>query len=97
LHEFYLCTWYDWGLWVGRINEIEDKRKNDHDFVKGIVRLAMTQYYNWNRGTQAAITPEELWKFSFDEARVSKEPTREEKIQAITELAEKVKRRKKRG
>ncbi len=97
LQEFYSCTWYDWGLWVERINEIEGKRSNDYDFIKSIVRLAMTQYYNWNRGNQAPIDPEDLWKFSFDEARASSEPSREDKIKAITEVAEKVKRRKKRG
>ncbi len=80
-----------------RINEIEGKRSNDYDFIKSIVRLAMTQYYNWNRGNQAPIDPEDLWKFSFDEARASSEPSREDKIKAITEVAEKVKRRKKRG
>lgn len=96
--EFYSCTWYDWSIWVERIHEMEDQRRVDRELLIEMVRSSLTQYYNWNRGSNPPLSPQDFWPLSYDLPRADNtEPSDEEKIRAITEIAEKVKRRRKRG
>lgn len=89
-------------LCVEQIYEIDEQRKHNHELLFEVARQSLAKYYNWNRGNNASIKPSEVWPMRYDidepPQTTDTEPTREEKIAAIQEVADRVKkRRKKRG
>lgn len=97
LNDFYSCTWYEWSLWTERIVYIEMKRKQDHELLIEMFRSSLARYYNWNRGKNPSLSPEDFWTLSYDKPRSDHEPSEEEKLRVIRDLEQRVKQRKSRG
>ena len=93
--EFYSLTWYDWTLWIERIKELDEQRKSDRETLIDIARSSLSRYFNIRY--KANIHPEDIFTLPFDRPREDTEPSREEKIKAAYEVAERVKKRLKRG
>lgn len=99
LNEFYSTTWYEWNLCVERITEIEERRRDEFELMFEVARQALAKYFNWHRGDLASIAPQEVWPMRYDTPSTATpvtdtEPTREEKIKAINEVAERVKKKR---
>lgn len=97
LDDFYTCTWYDWGLWTERIIELESLRTQDHELIIEMFRSSLSRYFNWHRGNNPPMSPEDFWTLSYDKPRTDREASPEEKIAIIKDLEEKGKKRLKRG
>lgn len=99
LEKFYRLTWYEWGLCVERITEMHQQRFDDRELIMEMFRTSIVRYYNWNRGNNPLMYPEEIWPLSYDKKRVTgdTEPPDEEKIRVIKEIAERITKRKNRG
>lgn len=94
LEEFYACTWYDWGLWTERIIELHHQRKQDHELIIEMFRTSLARYYNWHRGNNPALEPQDFWPLSYDAPRVDRQASPEERADIIKYLEEKGKKLK---
>jgi hypothetical protein len=74
--------------------ELEDQRKADHYMLAEVTRFALEKYFNWNSGPSRQITKEKIWPLPYDKVESDTEPSREQKIIAIQEIAERIKRKK---
>lgn len=75
MEDFYSCTWYDWSLWMNKINNDRRKRLEDHEVIKEMFRSSLSLYYNWNRGDKSApLTPQDFWPLSYDPANTDTTP-----------------------
>lgn len=96
--EFYDCPWYEWGLWFERINELRRKRLEDQELLIEMFRSTLCRYYNWNRGNNPEISPQDFWRLSYDDqTHTDHEPTEEEKLrlsETISRLESKSKRKR---
>lgn len=96
--EFYSCTWYDWSLWMEKIMEDRRKRLQDHELVMDLFRRSLAIYYNWHRGNNAELSPQDFWSLSYDQpVNTDTEPSPEEKLkleETIRRLESKSKRKR---
>lgn len=79
-----MCSWYDWSLWVEHIRQKHRRRKEDHELLIEMFRSTLCRYYNWNRGDNPALSPEDFWRLSYDKDKeTDTEPSEEEKLKLI--------------
>jgi hypothetical protein len=90
--QFYLCTWYDWSLWMHKIHSDRRKRNEDQELLMEMFRTSLSFYYNCNRGSEnPEINKEDFfWRLSYDKPREKEEQLSEEEEAA--KLAETIKR-----
>jgi len=92
--QFYLMTWYEWGIKVAAINSDSQRRLDDHELLIEMFRSSLAYYYNWNSPTNK-IDPKDFWKLSYDkEVPVEQKKDVEETVKRLERIA---KRRKRRG
>lgn len=94
LDDFYDCTWYDWGLWTERIVELALQRRQDQELLMEMFRTSWTRYFNWNRGDNPAVSPEDFLSLSYDKPRTDTVATPEDKMKIVRDLEEQVKQRR---
>jgi len=88
-NDFYLCSWYDWSLWLQHIYTARRRRQEDHELLMEMFRSTWTRFYNWNRGDNPAISPQDFFRLSYDTDKpTDTEPKEEDKLA----LVEKIKR-----
>lgn len=89
--EFYNCTWYDWGLWVHRINELRKREKDNQELLIEMFRSSLMYINNW-KGGKAEKT--DFWRLSYDtEPQIEeKKQLQEETIKRLERIAKKRKR-----
>jgi hypothetical protein len=94
--EFWELTWYDFGLWCLRIQELDKIRLREEELHLGIARSIMTMYHNahLNRG-DAPYSPTDFYVLSTDEIEDKPEQTEEEKEVRVAKMQERFKPREK--
>lgn len=70
------------------------QRRQDRELLIEMFRSSLARYYNWNRGNNPEISPEDFWVLSYDKPRTDSEPSGEEKVKVIRDLEQRVKQRR---
>jgi hypothetical protein len=68
--KFWKLDLYDWSLWVHRILNLQEKRKQDQELLIELERGSMALFANANRGKdQAVFERRDFYKLSYDEVQ----------------------------
>lgn len=72
--KFWRLTWYDFGLWCLRIQELDQVKLHDRELHLGIARSLMTMYANSHLKKGASpYSPEDFYVLSTDEQDIQEE------------------------
>lgn len=85
-------TWYEWGIKVQSINNVIQRRREDHELLIEMFRSSLMYINNW-KGGKAEKT--DFWRLSYD----SLPSTNEENKQVADTISrlERIAKKKKRG
>lgn len=95
--DFYKCTWYDWGVWLEKIRNDRRKRTEDHELLIEMFRSSLCRYYNWNRGKNPELSPEDFWVLSYDKDKPTDTQASEQDNKQLEETIKRLESRAKKN